>query len=530
MLRELTEWWADARFDSRPWLVLGKGPTLESLSDINRGRFHLFGLNHVAMSHDVDVAHIVDVDVVEACGPTLLANTRYVVMPRVPHVRQGPGHALLEEYFEALPILGRLADEGRLVWYNARTAPALPGSPVIDLRWFSSEAALSILGTLGVREIRSLGIDGGRSYARAFRSLAGSTLLANGRESFDIQFTRLRAISERHGIDYRPLVDPLRIYVGCAEHDLPAMRVLEHSIVEHSSVPVRVVPMVDLPVPRPRHRRNRPRTGFSFSRFLIPELAERRGRAVYLDSDMLVFGDVAELAEMPFDGHAILCTEQRAPARWEDHTKFRPGPQFSVMVLDCEALDWDVQAIVDGLDRGDFTYEQLLFELCITPREQIATSIPTSWNHLERFEPGVTDLLHYTVVPTQPWRDPDHPLGELWIDAYRHAVACGRVPRDEVLTLVRRGLIRADLVTIFDECAPAPTADPRTPVEIALDAAQLRIRELESRSARSRTARALKRLEPAVDVATKVGPTRGLETVIGKARERARDRLTGYGP
>ncbi len=111
---------------------------------------------------------------------------------------------------------------------------------------------------------------------------------------------------------------------------------LDYSIRKHASVPVRVIPMVDFAVPRPRDQRNRPRTGFSFSRFLIPALAGHRGRAVYMDSDMLVFGDVAELAEVPLDPHQVLCTYQEAPPEvWADNPSFHPGRHSAVMVIDC---------------------------------------------------------------------------------------------------------------------------------------------------------------------------------------------------
>ncbi len=51
----------------------------------------------------------------------------------------------------------------------------------------------------------------------------------------------------------------------------------------------------------PKDEPNRGRTGFSFSRFQIPKLAGYKGRALYLDADMQVFGDIAELWDIPFD-------------------------------------------------------------------------------------------------------------------------------------------------------------------------------------------------------------------------------------
>jgi hypothetical protein len=226
---------------------------------------------------------------------------------------------------------------------------------------------------------------------------------------------------------------PLRIYIGSDASEIVPTRVLAYSIKENASIPVEVVPMIDLPITPPKDHANRPRTKFSFYRIAIPELAGHKGRAVYLDSDMLVFGDVRELAEMPFDGAAVLCTDQpEAPAKWKDDPKFVPGRHLAVMILDCGRLQWDVASVIAGLDAGEYTYHQALSGLCFTDQDEVATTLPVEWNHLERYEPEVTRLLHFTVVSTQPWRQDCNPLGELWESWYRRAVAAGAVPVDEI--------------------------------------------------------------------------------------------------
>ena len=44
------------------------------------------------------------------------------------------------------------------------------------------------------------------------------------------------------------------------------------------------------------------RTGFSFSRFRIPQLCNWTGRGIYLDADMLVFTDIARLWQTDMQG------------------------------------------------------------------------------------------------------------------------------------------------------------------------------------------------------------------------------------
>lgn len=439
---EVIEWGRSLVADERPWLVLGKGPSFACHEEFELDQFRLFGLNHVVRELPVDVAHAIDVDVVEACAAQLIDHCRWLVMPRFPHVKHRPTRHPLEHFVEKIPVLRDLEGEDRLVWYNLDWAAPAPGSPVIPVRHFSSEAALSILGLIGAKEVYSLGIDGGRRYSASFPTL---TLLANRQESFDVQFKELDRITREYGMEYRALVEPLKVFIGCEPSQEVAASVLEHSIVSRCSRPVRVTVLPASTSRVPKDPRNQPRTKFSFSRFLIPSMCEFRGRALYLDADMQVFGDIAELWKIPFDGKRVLCTSQPAPDVWKENKAFRAGRQMRVMLLDCSRLDWDVERIIDGLDRGEFSYEELMFDLCIVPPDDIDDRLPPEWNHLERYEPGVTKLVHYTVVQTQPWKNNANPLRDLWHEAFSAAVADGAVGSEKVRQLASAGLIKASL-------------------------------------------------------------------------------------
>lgn len=493
---EFTQWIGRTGFPDRPWLVLGKGPTFSRRDEFDLGAYNLLSLNHVVNELKVDIAHAIDVDVVEACGRTLATNCDWLLMPRVPHVQAQRSLRPLEDFVESIPVLREIDRAGRLVWYNAETAQAHPDSPVIEVKHFSSEAALNLLATMGVKNVRSLGIDGGQAYSSAFGSLNTTSRLANGAPSFDAQFREIERIVRLHGLDYRPLIEPVRVFVGADESQLIAARVLEYSIRKHTDLPVRVWPMLDITAPTPRSRANRPRTSFSFSRFLIPELAGRRGRAIYLDADMLVFGDIRELADAPFNGHHLLCTRQDVPpAAWTDSAWFHPGPQMSVMVLDCESLDWDIERIIDGLDAGRYSYADLLFRMCVVPPERVDSTLPPVWNHLEHFEAGQTRLLHFTVVPTQPWKSGKNPLGQLWMETYAEAVAAGAVAPLEVERALRQGHVRPELAAALKSAPPVARTD-RSSTALELEAARARIDELYDRQLRGRTRKALSRFTP----------------------------------
>lgn len=440
---ELRDWIRSTGFDAKPWLLLGKGPTFSRRSEFPLDDYNLMGLNNVVTEQKVDVAHVIDIDVIEKCADAIRDNSRFLVMARRPHSGFRAGERRLEDYFDDLPVLRELDEQGRLVWYNAATSPSEPGSPEIGVRYFSSEAAMNILGELGVKKVRTLGIDGGTQYGTEFKDLPE---LTNGLPSFDAQFRELEDIVAKWGIDYDPLIEPMRVFVGLDESQLVAARVLEYSIRKHASRPVRFYPMIDVPTPVPKDPKNRGRTGFSFSRFHIPKLAGYKGRGLYVDADMQVFGDLADLWDIPFDGAKVMCTRQdEPPEQWKDATGFKPGRQMSVMLLDCEHLDWDIEKIVGGLDEGKYTYEQLMFDLKVVEPDEINDKIPPEWNHLEHYEPGKTKLLHYTVVPTQPWKNDKSRLKDIWEPEFKEARAAGVVHADEALRLARRGHIKPSL-------------------------------------------------------------------------------------
>ncbi|MGH8609963.1 MAG: hypothetical protein ACREX9_21900, partial [Gammaproteobacteria bacterium] len=169
---------------NRSWLILGKGPSFSRLVDFDVSQYITLSLNHAVRERVVDVAHIIDFDVVEHCGEALLCNASVLVMPWHPHMRNKASSKNLEEMARGHPILERLRNEGRLLWYNLSTSKDhRSGAPVVRVKYFSAEAALNLLATAGVRCVRSLGVDGGASYSAAFSDLSDKTLLANIRTS-----------------------------------------------------------------------------------------------------------------------------------------------------------------------------------------------------------------------------------------------------------------------------------------------------------------------------------------------------------
>lgn len=229
----------------------------------------------------------------------------------------------------------------------------------------------------------------------------------------------------------------VRVFVAATEGEWLPMKVLEFSMRETSAHPVEVrgIASFERPIPRPKDLRNQPRTPFSFQRFLIPELCGFKGRAIYLDADMQVFTDIGEIWSAPMVEHDLLTVREG--------TAGRKG-QFSVVLLDCERLRWSIDAIVRGLDEGRYTYEQLMYEMCVA--NSVGRTLDPAWNSLERYEAGMTRLLHYTDMNTQPWVSTHNPLGHLWTDCLRRAIAAGAITAGDLEREIARGHVRPSLL------------------------------------------------------------------------------------
>lgn len=214
----------------------------------------------------------------------------------------------------------------------------------------------------------------------------------------------------------------LTVVVGCCRKDLLPAKVLESTVRRHATVPLGFVFSMDLEMVQPADHELRARTGFSYARIQAPRWAST-SRAVYFDSDMLVFRDVRELAELQFRPGAHVA---------------RPANMSAVMVYDCAQLqDWDAQALVDG----GRSYREIVGVNFMDPTRMDVGGVPLRWNMLDQWSPEAA-LLHFTNIPTQPWTYPDHKLGYLWDEALYWAVERGEIAPAMVADEVARGHVK----------------------------------------------------------------------------------------
>jgi hypothetical protein len=221
----------------------------------------------------------------------------------------------------------------------------------------------------------------------------------------------------------------LRVFVGgTPAQELPT-KVLEGSIRSRlaSNWRLELVRLWDYAhmVPKVTRKAARPRTPFSFYRFLIPELCGFSGRAVYMDSDMVALGDLSPLGTVPFMGSRVVCPP-RDPR----------GAQFALFVVDC-SVGWQIGAFIAGLNSGALTYSSAMALKWTGPVRAI---LPQKWNDLDCMRHD-TRVIHYTDMARQPWLRAGHPFGGPWLAELRKVCS-----EDDVLAAIRSGDVRPSLI------------------------------------------------------------------------------------
>lgn len=419
------QWFASRIEPSEPWLILGKGPSFASRTGFDLSRFNLLSLNHAVREQPVLVAHVIDIDVVHACGHAIEKNAQVLVMPWYPHVHNLPGHRTLEEMAEELPVLRRLKAEGRLLWYDLSTSAIRHGvGPVIQATYFSAEAALNLLALAGVRRVRSLGVDGGSAYSRSFEDLRNSTLLANGRPSFDLQFAGFARTILATGVDFAPLDLPAtpRVYVAHTSDEVLPAAVLRHSVRRHCSLSVDLVTLA------------------AGTADQVPE-----GPAVLLPPRAHVLADLGPLWRAGVSELEVVVPGEGA----------RPdGPGLAVVGA---GLSSAIPALASMIRR-----RAPFRNLSEAVGGRARATLAADWNPGGRSEPDYEALvLYYPPDGSEPWISRSHPLGHLWVRDLLDAVARGFVQTELVAQEVSLGHVRPSLLYQVEHGLEEPLLLPR---------------------------------------------------------------------
>lgn len=182
----------------------------------------------------------------------------------------------------------------------------------------------------------------------------------------------------------------IRIFIGCAPdgHDAESQGVIEHSIRSRSSEPVDITWMIPTRETRSHWYgwdMSRWATPFSGFRWAVPFACSFEGRAIYMDSDLVVLGDIAELWNLELGPGQVVAA--RSPTR------------FCVALWDCYRA-MDRMLPMARLRQADGHQQQSAY-FRLNPN--LVRSFGSAWNYLDSADRGpFTNVVHYTDLSTQP--------------------------------------------------------------------------------------------------------------------------------
>ncbi len=148
-----------------------------------------------------------------------------------------------------------------------------------------------------------------------------------------------------------------------------------------------------------RERHTLQSTDFSFSRFLTPHLCAYQGWSLFIDCDMLMLEDIANLWALRDERYALMVVKHEHKP--QETVKFLGEPQTayqkknwsSVMLFNnerCRALTPEYVNRASGLELHQFKWLK---------DEALIGALPRQWNHLVGYDAPRRDaaLVHYTL-------------------------------------------------------------------------------------------------------------------------------------
>lgn len=246
--------------------------------------------------------------------------------------------------------------------------------------------------------------------------------------------------------------EPVRVFIGSGEASLLERKVAIYSLRKHTKRKLDIYvfngthnaielndrqPFV---APLSLELKYHNVTEFSLYRYLIPQVCNYQGKAIYLDSDVICLTDIGELLDAPLNGCDFAAKKDAYRHVGEELWA------LSVMLIDCEKCRFDLDTYYQEMARGLYSYKDFA---CMSPpflthHPYQISQLDPNWNVLD-YADRHTKLIHYTNLHTQPWKHPNHPYGKLWFTYFQEAIAAGYVTQQDIDLSLVRSYVRRDI-------------------------------------------------------------------------------------
>lgn len=192
----------------------------------------------------------------------------------------------------------------------------------------------------------------------------------------------------------------INIFIGFDTREAVVYHVCTNSIIRHSSEPLTFTPLALNNLKEYRETHTDGSNQFIYSRFMVPYLKNFYGWALYIDGDMLIRTDIAELWSLRDESKAIMCVQHDYKTKSKQKYLGSSNPDYprknwsSVVLWNC-AHPANRKLTPKFIETA--TGAQLHRFAWLT--DDLIGSIPNVWNWLpdEFGENKNAKLLHWTL-------------------------------------------------------------------------------------------------------------------------------------
>ena len=193
---------------------------------------------------------------------------------------------------------------------------------------------------------------------------------------------------------------PIPVFVGYDPREAIAYHTCVNSIIRNSSQPVAIVPVALNLFKEYSETHTDGSNHFIYTRFLVPYLMDYQGWAIFIDGDMIVRGDIAELWNLKEYSKDVMVVKHDYKTRMTEKYLGSPNEDYprknwsSVILWNCNAIrnkiltpEFVQQSTGAFLHRFSWIADDRLGEL------------PAEWNWLDveyEYNP-LAKLVHYTL-------------------------------------------------------------------------------------------------------------------------------------
>ena len=193
---------------------------------------------------------------------------------------------------------------------------------------------------------------------------------------------------------------PIPVFVGYDPREAIAYHTCVNSIIRNASAPVAIVPVALNLFQEYQETHTDGSNHFIYTRFLIPYLMDFQGRAIFIDGDMIVRGDIVELYNMMDMYSDVAVVKHDYKTKMKEKYLGAPNEDYprknwsSVIIWNCNSFP-NRQLTPNFVQKqpGSFLHRFTWLD------DKRIQALPPEWNWLpDEYGPNPdAKLLHYTL-------------------------------------------------------------------------------------------------------------------------------------